>query len=168
MLCVGLRTASEWVSEWVVCKNVSGLPRLRRPLHSPVVANAQSDVVLHCDVIRHESSTSPTIHWFKNGEVVVTSDYFLVDESGQRLTILGLLPSDAGHYQCFVSNEAGMIQSAARLVVLPQGSLVIMSSAIMCIQGAAKNTLWRKLQYLRNGFLLYNEILYIIVKSCLH
>jgi len=106
---------------------LSALPQLRRPLHSPVIASAQSDVVLNCDLIQHEASSLPTIEWFKNADVVVTSDYFLVEESGQRLRILGLLPSDAGLYQCVVSNEAGTIHSAAILTVLTTGSLVALS-----------------------------------------
>ena len=104
------------------CDMLSALPRLRRPMRSAVIASAQSDVTLDCDVIQHTASSSQTIEWFKNAEVVVTSDYFLVQESGRRLRILGLLPSDTGLYQCLVSNEAGMIQSAAMLTVLPLGS----------------------------------------------
>jgi len=104
------------------------VPQLRRPLLSPVIAKSQSDVVLDCDVIAQEASSSPTIKWFKNGEVVVTSDYFLVEKSGQRLRILGLLPSDSGLYQCIVSNDAGLIQSAAILTVLPLGLLIKLSS----------------------------------------
>jgi len=99
------------------------MPRLRRPLDSSIIANAQSDVVLDCHVVGHEVST---VEWFKNGEVVVTSDYFRVEESGQRLRILGLLPSDSGVYQCIVGNKAGVLQSAARLTVLSLGSLVVL------------------------------------------
>ena len=105
------------------------MPQLRRSLDSSVVASTQSDVILDCDIVGHEASSSPTVRWFKNGEVVVTSDYFRVEESGQRLRILGLLPSDSGVYQCIVSNEAGVIHSAARLTVLPLGSLVVLSVA---------------------------------------
>jgi len=101
---------------------MSDVPRLRRPLHSPVTARAQADVVLECDVADGRTGSPGDVKWFKNGEVVVTSDYFLVDKSGRRLTVLGLLPSDAGVYQCFVSNEAGMVQSAALLTVRPLGS----------------------------------------------
>jgi len=99
-------------------------PRLRRPLQSPIIVKSQSDVVLDCDVTQHHDSSSVTIKWFKNGEVVVTSDYFLIEKSGQRLRILGLLQSDSGLYQCIISNDAGQIQSAAVLNVLPSGWLL--------------------------------------------
>jgi len=89
------------------------------------MASAQSDIVLDCNLMDcEEASSAAVIKWFKNGEVVVTSDYFLVDQSGRRLRILGLLASDAGVYQCFVSNDAGMVQSAVLLSVLPLGSLL--------------------------------------------
>ena len=100
---------------------LSAIPRLRRPLDGPIIAKSQSDVVLDCDVINQEDSS---IKWLKNSEVVVTSDYFLVENSGQRLRILGLLPSDSGLYQCVVSNDAGVIQSAATLTVLPLGLII--------------------------------------------
>jgi len=106
----------------VTCYAVlSAVPRLHRPLDGPVIAKSQSDVILDCDVIDHEASS---IKWFKNGEVVVMSDYFLVENSGQRLRILGVLPSDSGLYQCIVSNDAGVIQSAAMLTVLPPGLII--------------------------------------------
>jgi len=103
-----------------------GVLRLRRSLPSSVIARAQSDVVLDCAVVGHDASLLPTIKWFKNGEVVVTSDYFQVEHSGQRLRILGLVPSDSGVYQCIIGNEAGVIQSATRLTVLPLGLLVVL------------------------------------------
>ena len=104
------------------CDIVSDVPRLRRPLRSPIIVNAQSDVVLECDLIQHDVSS---VKWFKNGETVVTSDYFLVQESGQQLRILGVLASDEGLYQCIVSNDAGTVHSAAVLTVLQPGLLVV-------------------------------------------
>jgi len=118
-----------FIHRWCKCNVgdvLSAVPRLRHSLHSSVIANAQSDVVLDCDVVGNEPSSLLTIKWFKNGEVVVRSEYFRVEKSGQRLRILGLVSSDSGVYQCIVSNEAGVIQSAARLTVLPIGLLVIL------------------------------------------
>jgi len=109
---------------------LSAVPRLRHPLRSPIVVSAQSDVVLECDVIQHDAFSSPTVMWFKNGDAVLTSDYFLVQDSGQRLRILGVLASDAGLYQCIVSNEAGTVNSAAMLTVLQPGSLVVLISVV--------------------------------------
>ena len=42
-------------------------------------------------------------------------------DGGERLRILGLVPRDAGVYQCFAANQAGNIQTAARLTVTAAG-----------------------------------------------
>jgi len=116
---------NDWRVSNVMYCDVSAVPRLRHPLRGPIIVNAQSDVVLECDLIQHDAFSSPTVMWFKNAEAVVTSDYFLVQESGQRLRILGVLASDAGLYQCIVSNEAGTVHSATMLTVRQPGSLVV-------------------------------------------
>lgn len=58
----------------------------------------------------------PVVRWMKDGEPVVASDYIhLVD--GSILRILGLVPSDAGTYQCTASNQLGQADRTVRLVV---------------------------------------------------
>ena len=95
-------------------------PRFRRR-PSDVIARAHSDAVLECDVDDESSSSAVTIDWLKNGDPLVGSDYFLIDDGGRKLSILGLVPSDAGMYQCTATNDVGMVQTAARLVVVPKG-----------------------------------------------
>ena len=73
--------------------------------------------MLECEL---RGTAEPTIQWFKNGEIVIPSDYFQID-NGRNLRILGLVKSDAGVYQCFGSNPAGTVQAAAQLVVLETG-----------------------------------------------
>lgn len=63
------------------------------------------------------------ISWLKNGEEVIASDYFQIID-GRSLRILGLVWSDEGLYQCFATNQLGIIQSTAHLIVLPHGLLV--------------------------------------------
>ncbi|VDM78326.1 unnamed protein product [Strongylus vulgaris] len=60
-------------------------------------------------------SPSPTVSWFKNGEAIIASHYFVIEPT--RLRILGLVKADQGIYQCIVDNEAGSDQAAAQLLV---------------------------------------------------
>ncbi|VDM81934.1 unnamed protein product [Strongylus vulgaris] len=66
-------------------------------------------------------SPSPTVSWFKNGEAIIASHYFVIEPT--RLRILGLVKADQGIYQCIVDNEAGSDQAAAQLLVDNAGSL---------------------------------------------
>ncbi|KAJ8415634.1 hypothetical protein AAFF_G00426140 [Aldrovandia affinis] len=72
------------------------------------------DIKLECAVT---GKPTPAVHWVKNGEMVVPSDYFqIVDVS--NLKILGLVKSDEGFYQCVAENEAGSAQASAQLILL--------------------------------------------------
>ncbi|OQV24966.1 Neogenin [Hypsibius exemplaris] len=77
-----------------------------------------SDVLLECEI---RGTPEPTIQWMKNGDVVIPSDYFQID-NGKNLRILGLVQSDAGVYQCFGTNAAGSVQGTAQLIVLDAGA----------------------------------------------
>ncbi|KAF0313218.1 Neogenin [Amphibalanus amphitrite] len=81
---------------------------------SPTSAAEKEDVELTCEA---RGSPTPTITWTKDGERLHNSNYFQLADGGRRLRILGLVPRDAGIYQCFASNDAGNIQTAARLSV---------------------------------------------------
>ena len=77
-----------------------------------------SDHEFICDVY---ASPLPTIYWLKNGVNVTATDYVQVVNS-RTLRILGLLPSDAGMYQCMaVAGEIGSLQAAAQLVIEASG-----------------------------------------------
>uniref|UniRef100_A0A8C3AYA1 DCC netrin 1 receptor n=1 Tax=Cyclopterus lumpus TaxID=8103 RepID=A0A8C3AYA1_CYCLU len=58
----------------------------------------------------------PTVHWMKNGEEVIPSDYFQIVD-GSNLQILGLVKSDEGFYQCVAQNSAGSSQAMAQLLL---------------------------------------------------
>lgn len=78
-----------------------------------MTAPVNSDVELECEVY---ASPPARMEWLKNGDVVIASDYFQVID-GRNLRILGLAESDEGMYQCTATNNAGMIQASARLVI---------------------------------------------------
>jgi len=92
-------------------------PKLRqRPRN--VVAQTNSDHEFVCDVY---ANPPPTIYWLKNGVKLTMTDYVQVVNS-RTLRILGLMPSDAGMYQCMaVAGELGSLQSSAQLIVLATG-----------------------------------------------
>ena len=102
-----------------------------------VKAFVTADVELRCDVF---SVPAATVQWYKNGELLVESDYFQVRDTadegsvdlllrslqivrGTNLKILGVVEKDTGVYQCIASNPVGNVQASAQLQVLPKGQL---------------------------------------------
>ncbi|KIH53115.1 fibronectin type III domain protein, partial [Ancylostoma duodenale] len=69
------------------------------------IALETADVEFEC---LSTGSPTPTLSWFKNGEAIIASDYFVVEPT--RLRILGLVKADQGVYQCIADNEAGSDQ----------------------------------------------------------
>ena len=92
-------------------------PKFRqRPRNA--IAKTNSDHEFVCDVY---ANPPPTIYWLKNGVNVTTTDYIRAINS-RTLRILGLLPSDAGMYQCIaVTTESGCLQAAAQLAIEDSG-----------------------------------------------
>ncbi|KAG7477137.1 hypothetical protein MATL_G00090940 [Megalops atlanticus] len=80
---------------------------------SNMYAYESTDVEMECEVT---GKPPPAVHWVKNGEVVIPSDYFQI-VGGSNLQILGLVKSDEGFYQCVAENEAGNAQAMAQLIV---------------------------------------------------
>lgn len=80
-------------------------------------AYEKEDVELECEVY---GRPEPKVHWLKNGDVIVQSEYFKL-VNGYNLRILGLVRSDSGIYQCFAANPAGAIQATAQLLLLQPG-----------------------------------------------
>uniref|UniRef100_A0AAZ3SUJ9 Contactin-3 n=1 Tax=Oncorhynchus tshawytscha TaxID=74940 RepID=A0AAZ3SUJ9_ONCTS len=76
-----------------------------------------TDMELECAVT---GNPPPTVHWMKNGEEVIPSDYFQIVD-GSNLQILGLVKSDEGFYQCVAENEAGNAQAMAQLILREPG-----------------------------------------------
>ena len=85
------------------------------------VALEKGDIELVCQV---EGEPQPTVQWYKNGDLIIESEYFqMVKES--NLKILGLVGHDAGIYQCVATNRVGNIQTAAALKVINKFSKLI-------------------------------------------
>ncbi|KAG7481528.1 hypothetical protein MATL_G00067910 [Megalops atlanticus] len=81
---------------------------------SNLFAYESTDIKMECTVT---GKPTPAVHWVKNGEEVIPSDYFQIVD-GSNLQILGLVKSDEGFYQCVAENEAGNSQAAAQLILL--------------------------------------------------
>ncbi|PIO77033.1 immunoglobulin I-set domain protein [Teladorsagia circumcincta] len=106
-----------------VAVNVAAAPRLTlRPQNK--VAIETTDVELEC---ASSGRPMPTISWFKNGEAIIASDYFVIEPT--RLRILGLVKADQGVYQCIAENEAGSDQAVAQLLVDSADSSSIAASS---------------------------------------
>ncbi|KAI1904879.1 hypothetical protein AGOR_G00010210 [Albula goreensis] len=80
---------------------------------SNLYAYETTDIEMECEVT---GKPPPTVHWVKNGEVVIPSDYFQII-GGSNLQILGLVKSDEGFYQCVAENDAGNAQAMAQLIL---------------------------------------------------
>uniref|UniRef100_A0A158PQE6 Neogenin-like protein n=1 Tax=Brugia pahangi TaxID=6280 RepID=A0A158PQE6_BRUPA len=77
-----------------------------------VVAQETMDVEFNCEA---SGEPGPSISWYKNGEAIIASEYFVIEAT--RLRVLGLVRNDQGVYQCIAENDAGSVQSNAQLIV---------------------------------------------------
>uniref|UniRef100_A0A0N4W6J0 Down syndrome cell adhesion molecule-like protein Dscam2 n=1 Tax=Haemonchus placei TaxID=6290 RepID=A0A0N4W6J0_HAEPC len=106
-----------------VAVNIVAAPRLTVRPQSKVGIET-TDIEMEC---ASSGSPVPTISWFKNGEAIITSDYFVIEST--RLRILGLVKADQGVYQCVAENEAGSDQAVAQLLVDSADSSSIAASS---------------------------------------
>ncbi|XP_025075028.1 neogenin isoform X3 [Pogonomyrmex barbatus] len=77
------------------------------------VASESQDLEFECEIY---GKPEPKITWLKNGERITLSAYWQI-VNGYNLRINGLLPIDAGIFQCTGSNPAGSVQASARLTI---------------------------------------------------
>ncbi|VDK77158.1 unnamed protein product [Litomosoides sigmodontis] len=77
-----------------------------------VVAQETTDVEFNCEA---SGEPGPAISWYKNGEAIIASEYFVIEAT--RLRVLGLVRNDQGVYQCIAENDAGSMQANAQLIV---------------------------------------------------
>ncbi|XP_036150275.1 neogenin isoform X5 [Monomorium pharaonis] len=77
------------------------------------VASESQDLEFECEIY---GKPEPKITWLKNGERITLSAYWQI-VNGYNLRINGLLPIDAGIFQCMGVNPAGSIQASARLTI---------------------------------------------------
>ena len=91
------------------------------------MARETADVEFECEVY---GQPDPTIQWLKNGDVVISSDYFQIID-GRNLKILGLVKSDSGFYQCIAANDVGNVQASAQLIIFEKGKLIILTQVMI-------------------------------------
>ncbi|XP_012171430.1 neogenin isoform X4 [Bombus terrestris] len=77
------------------------------------VASENQDLEFECEIY---GKPEPKITWLKNGERITLSAYWQI-VNGYNLRINGLLPIDAGIFQCIGTNSAGSVRAAARLTI---------------------------------------------------
>ncbi|XP_072749484.1 neogenin isoform X4 [Anoplolepis gracilipes] len=77
------------------------------------VASENQDLEFECEIY---GKPDPKITWLKNGERITLSAYWQII-NGYNLRINGLLPIDAGIFQCIGVNPAGSVQASARLII---------------------------------------------------
>ncbi|XP_011334024.1 neogenin isoform X6 [Ooceraea biroi] len=77
------------------------------------VASENQDLEFECEIY---GKPEPKITWLKNGERITLSAYWQI-VNGYNLRINGLLPIDAGIFQCIGVNPAGSVQASARLTI---------------------------------------------------
>lgn len=78
------------------------------------VASENQDLEFECEIY---GKPEPKITWLKNGERITLSAYWQI-VNGYNLRINGLLPIDAGIFQCIGMNAAGSVQASARLTII--------------------------------------------------
>ena len=84
------------------------------------ITQETTDVEFDCSA--EQAVPAAGITWFKNGERILPSEYFVIEK--EKLKILGLVRDDQGIYQCIVDNDVGSAQAAAQLIVDPAGKFV--------------------------------------------
>jgi hypothetical protein len=81
------------------------------------IAYEKEELELKCSI---HGKPTPVVHWLKNGDQINPNEYMQI-VGGHNLKILGLLPSDAGMFQCIGTNPAGSVQAASRLQIVEPG-----------------------------------------------
>ncbi|RVE41755.1 hypothetical protein evm_013592 [Chilo suppressalis] len=94
-------------------------PRASSPA-SVVIAQARGVALLPCNV---RGRPAPTVSWYKDGEPLTPNQHDIVLLDGWSLRIQGVLPMDAGMFQCVAVSAAGAALASTRLLVLPANDL---------------------------------------------
>ncbi|XP_071515843.1 hemicentin-1-like [Panulirus ornatus] len=95
------------------------LPADGRPRNTSVkttfTTTEDQTVTLTCPVT---GSPTPRRLWFRGPQALVSSSRLVVGVGGRDLTIVGVMPKDAGEYVCVAVNPAGEAQLTTALVVI--------------------------------------------------
>ncbi|XP_050672375.1 leucine-rich repeats and immunoglobulin-like domains protein 3 [Leptidea sinapis] len=120
-------------------------PSFIRVLENKEVTSGDS-VVLQCMIT---GSPKPVIKWLKDGSPIITSDRHFLTADDQLLIIINSKSSDAGHYECEITNELGTKKDMIELKVLPPVAImvkeenmtgIIIITVVCCAVGTS--TIW--------------------------
>ncbi|KAJ2952841.1 hypothetical protein O0L34_g7208 [Tuta absoluta] len=96
-------------------------PSFVRVMENKDVTKGDS-VVLQCMIT---GSPKPVLKWRKNGSPIVPTDRYFFINDDQLLIIIGVEPSDAGHYECEITNQLGTKKDVIELRVLPPVAILV-------------------------------------------
>lgn len=72
------------------------------PDHMTPIQN--TPLVINCPI---SGVPTPNITWYKDGEVISTSNHVTISTNGRRLTVTDTKVDDSGSYKCVGENTAG-------------------------------------------------------------
>lgn len=73
-----------------------------------------ASAVLECMA---SGSPKPQLFWRKNGSPLQTTERHFLTAENQLLIIVGIIPSDAGLYECEMSNSLGSVVGNSQLSI---------------------------------------------------
>uniref|UniRef100_A0A0N5BT57 Down syndrome cell adhesion molecule-like protein Dscam2 n=1 Tax=Strongyloides papillosus TaxID=174720 RepID=A0A0N5BT57_STREA len=88
------------------------------------IALETKDIEIHCEA---ESFPKSKITWYKNGEPIIPSEYFVINYN--YLKVLGLVKDDQGVYQCVIENDVGSVESHAQIMINTPASLLALAGS---------------------------------------
>ncbi|XP_072470283.1 immunoglobulin superfamily DCC subclass member 4 isoform X3 [Notamacropus eugenii] len=99
-----------------------------RVLASPVISQAPETISRTRAstarfVCRAEGEPTPTLHWLRNGEPLLSNGRVKIQAGGGSLVITQIGLEDAGYYQCVAKNRLGTACATARLAVVVREGL---------------------------------------------
>ncbi|KAJ8725556.1 hypothetical protein PYW08_003739 [Mythimna loreyi] len=96
-------------------------PSFVRVMENKEVTSGDS-VVLQCMI---SGSPKPVIKWLKDGTPITPTERHFLTADDQLLIIIGSESSDAGRYECEITNELGTKKDMTELRVLPKVAIMV-------------------------------------------
>ncbi|CAG9783649.1 unnamed protein product [Diatraea saccharalis] len=99
---------------------------LQEPSFVHVMENKEvtsgDSVVLQCMI---SGSPKPVIKWLKDGTTIMRTERHFLTAEDQLLVIIGTQASDAGRYECEITNDLGTKKDMTELRVLPPVAIMV-------------------------------------------
>ncbi|XP_039747393.1 leucine-rich repeats and immunoglobulin-like domains protein 3 isoform X3 [Pararge aegeria] len=96
-------------------------PSFVRVMENKEVTSGES-VVLQCMIT---GSPKPVLKWLKDGSSILPTERHFFTADDQVLVIIGAESSDAGHYECEITNKLGTKKDMIELKVLPPVAIMV-------------------------------------------